>query len=330
LLTENDVPVSDNWSYSNLGLGPCDNGPGGFGYPYGIAIFQGNYTPLNLSTATPLSLYDYSVIVPCPGPMPSTAYDFKPLSDIAIVLSSASSFPNSTFAINIEFTEAGYWTGVSPGVTKHDFAPGVYTIVAGDEWGSLVVLHFTVSQDTAGGNSARSLSVNGLRLSLSLDSTIYQPGQQVTIVIDETNMLSKTNNVSTADKWPLTGLSVSPCGTLNYPFGVAIFQGYYASGDISSATPLKLYDPLAVYSCPMVLSEIDTYAFQPLSDIAAVFQISDTNPVSTENMNAEVQTTGYWIGSTAVTLTNFDPGVYTVVGGDEWGSLLVVHFTVSQ
>jgi hypothetical protein len=262
--------------------------------------------------------------------MPSTAYDFKPLSDIATVLSSASSFPNSTFAINIEFTEAGYWTGVSPGVTKHDFAPGVYTIVAGDEWGSLVVLHFTVSQDTTGGNSARSLSVNGLRLSLSLDSTIYQPGQQVTIVIDETNMLSKTNNVSTADKWPLTGLSVSPCGTLNYPFGVAIFQGYYASGDISSATPLKLYDPLAVYSCPMVLSEIDTYAFQPLSDIAAVFQISDTNPVSTENMNAEVQTTGYWIGSTAVTLTNFDPGVYTVVGGDEWGSLLVVHFTVSQ
>ena len=123
---------------------------------------------------------------------------------------------------------------------------------------------------------------------------------------------------------------MSPCGTLNYPFGVAIFQGYYASGDISSATPLKLYDPLAVYSRPMVLSEIDTYAFQPLSDIAAVFQISDTNPVSTENMNAEVQTTGYWIGSTAVTLTNFDPGVYTVVGGDEWGSLLVVHFTVSQ
>jgi hypothetical protein len=330
LLIENDVPVSDNWSYSNLGLGPCDNGPGGFGYPYGIAIFQGNYTPLNLSTATPLSLYDYSVIVPCPGPMPSTAYDFKPLSDIATVLSSASSFPNSIFAINIEFTEAGYWTGVSPGVTKHDFAPGVYTIVAGDEWGSLVVLHFTVSQDTAGGNSARSLSVNGLRLYLSLDSTIYQPEQQVTIVIDETNMLSKTNNVTTSDKWPLSGLSVSHCGTLNYPFGVAIFQGYYASGDISSATPLKLYDPLAVYSCPMVLSEIDTYAFQPLSDIAAVFQISDTNPVLTENMNVEVQTTGYWIGSTAVTLTNFDPGVYTVVGGDEWGSLLVVHFTVSQ
>ena len=62
LLTENDVPVSDNWSYSNLGLGPCDNGPGGFGYPYGIAIFQGNYTPLNLSTATPLSLYAYCVL----------------------------------------------------------------------------------------------------------------------------------------------------------------------------------------------------------------------------------------------------------------------------
>ena len=76
-------------------------------------------------------------------------------------------------------------------------------------------------------NSASSESVDGLSLSLSLDSTTYQPGQAVTIVIDETNTLSKTNNVSAADKWPFPGLSVGPCGTLNYPFGVAIFQGNY-------------------------------------------------------------------------------------------------------
>jgi hypothetical protein len=329
LLIENDVSVSDNWSYNNLGLGSCDIGPGGFGYPYGIAVFQGDYTSSNLSNATPLSLYDYSVIIPCLGPMPSAAYDFKPSSDIATVLSSASSFPNSTYAVNFELTESGYWTGVSPGVTKHDFAPGVYTVVAGDEWGALVVLHFTVSQDITGGNSATSLSPIGLKLSLSLDSTIYQPGQQVTIVIDETNTLSKTNNVSTSNKWPLNGLSVSPCGTLNYPFGVAIFSGYYTSGDISSATPLKLYDPVAMHSCPMILSGIKTYAFQPTSDVAAIFQISDTNPVLTEDMNAEVQAMGYWMGTSIVSLTGFATGVYTVVGGDEWGALVVLHFTVS-
>ena len=29
-------------------------------------------------------------------------------------------------------------------------------------------------------------------------------------------------------------------------------------------------------------------------------------------------------------LTNFAPGVYTVVGGDEWGNLIVLHFTVAN
>ena len=31
LSVENDVPVSDSWVYSDLGLGPCDNGPGDSG-----------------------------------------------------------------------------------------------------------------------------------------------------------------------------------------------------------------------------------------------------------------------------------------------------------
>ena len=329
LSVENDVPVSDSWVYSDLGLGPCDNGPGGFGYPYGIAIFQENYTSSELPIATPLALYDYSVPPPCPGPMPSTAFDFKPLSDIATIISGSSSFPDSSVAVNTQLAEAGYWTGVSPETSKHDFAPGVYTIIDGDEWGALVVLHFTVSTETTDGNSATSLSNDGLRLSLSIDATTYQPGQQVTIVIDETNTQLKTNNVPASDKWPLNGLSVSSCGTLNFPFGMAVYQGYYTSGNISSGTPLKLYDPLAPYGCPAIFAAINAYAFQSSSDIAAIFQISNTNPVSTENMNAEVQTTGYWVGTSSAALTNFVPGVYTIVGGDEWGALVVVHFTVS-
>ena len=328
LSVPNNVPVSDNWSYNNLGLSPCDLGPG-FGYPFGIVIFQGNYSSSNFSTATPLSLYDYSMPVPCPGPIPSTAYDFEPLSDIATAVSSSASFPNSTYAINTELNETGYWTGVSPYVSKHGFALGVYTVVGGDEWGALVVLHFTVSQDTTGDNLATSLSANGLSLSLSLGSTSYNSLQQVTIVIDETNTLSKTNSVSTSDQWPLSGLNVSSCGTLNYPFGVAVFQGYYTSGDISSATPLRIFNSTAMFGCPMIFF-INRYDFQPSSDVAAIFQSSSTNPVSTENMNAEVQTNGYWMASQNLNEYNFTPGVYTVVAGDEWGALVMVHFTVTS
>ena len=181
-----------------------------------------------------------------------------------------------------------------------------------------------------GVNSASSESADGLSLSLSLDSTTYQPGQAVSIAIDETNTLSKTNNVSAADKWPFHGLSVSPCGTLNYPFGVAIFQGNYTVGNVSSATPLKLYNPAALYNCPAILSGISAYAFQPSSNTAAIFQTSNDTPVFTESMNLKVQSTGYWVAGQAETLMNFEPGIYTVVGGDEWGSLVMVHFTVSS
>jgi hypothetical protein len=179
-------------------------------------------------------------------------------------------------------------------------------------------------------NSASSNSVSGLNLSLSLDSATYQPGQTVNIAVDEINTLTKTNNVSAAGNWVFPGFSVGPCGTLNYPFGIAIFQGYYTAGDLSSLTPLKLNNPDAVYNCPMIPAEISTYAFQPSGDTADVFQFGGINPVLTEKMNAQIHPAGYWTGSPNGALINFVPGVYTVVAGDEWGAMVFLHFTVSQ
>jgi hypothetical protein len=183
--------------------------------------------------------------------------------------------------------------------------------------------------DLAGIISITSLSVNGLKLSLSLNSTTLQSGQKVTIVIDEQNTLSVENNILSSRNWPLNGLSLGPCGTLNYPFGVAILQGYYSSANVATATPLILYDPGAIYHCPMILSEITAYVFQPSSDTAAIFGSCGPNPCFTTKINAEVRATGYWTGSPTATLTNFTPGVYTVVTGDEWGISAVLHFVVS-
>lgn len=55
--------------------------------------------------------------------------------------------------------------------------------------------------DFGGVNSISSKSKNGLSLSLSLDSTTYQLYQYVTIVIDENNILSKTNDVRGSNEW---------------------------------------------------------------------------------------------------------------------------------
>ena len=187
-----------------------------------------------------------------------------------------------------------------------------------------------VSTSQPGINSASSNSVSGLNLSLSLDSATYQPGQTITIVVNETNTLKKTNSVSAADNWAFSGLTIGPCGTLNYPFGIALFRGYYIAGDLASVTPLKLDNPDAIYPCPMILAEISTYAFQPSGDTADVFQLGGIDPVLTEEMSAQIHPTGYWTGSPNGALTNFIPGVYTVVAGDEWGTMVFLHFTVSQ
>ena len=332
LSVENDVPVSDNWSYPNLEIGPCDNGPGGFGYPYGIAIFQGDYTSSEFSTATSLALYDYSVPPSCPGPMPSSAFDFKPLSDIATVISGSSSLPDSTIGMNTQLAATRYWTGVRPDTSEHGFGPGVYTVVGGDEWGNLVILHFTVTQDTNGDNSVSSLSINGLSLSLVIDAIIYRPGEEVTITIDEKNTLSTQNNVPTADKWSMSGLSVNPCGTDAFPLGIAIFQGNYTVKNISNATPLNIYDPIETWICSP-RPAIKEYDFLPSND--SVTQIIDGEPNSQNfAMKQSVSASSYWTVTnqnlTQYELHNFEPGVYTVVGGDEWDNMVILHFTVTN
>ncbi len=176
------------------------------------------------------------------------------------------------------------------------------------------------TEDFVGISSNASLSLNGLKLSLSLNSTTFQLGEEVSIVIDEQNTLPVENKVLASQSWPLEGLSLGPCGTINYPFGIAIFQGNYSAADISTAKRLMLYDPGATYHCPAMIAGITAYDFQPTSDMASIFDSYDPDPFGPTQIISEVSAKGYWIGSPAATLTNFPPGVYTVVAGDEWGT----------
>jgi hypothetical protein len=116
---------------------------------------------------------------------------------------------------------------------------------------------------------------------------------------------------------------------------VAFFPGYYSSADVSTATLLQFYDPNQIYMCPrfLNLTASDKYAFQPSSDIASIFVDGDFNhslPDINTNYTVKVQGywKGYWIGSQETKFSNFTPGVYTVAGGDEWGTLAVLHFVI--
>ncbi len=173
------------------------------------------------------------------------------------------------------------------------------------------------------------VSKNGLSLTLSIDSTTYQPGQQISVTISEKNALAAENSVKTANEWLVQGLNVGPCGPLNYPFGIAVLQGNYDIESVASVTPLDLYDPNATYHCPMILAGITAYDFQPSSDVAAIYTSFNFGPFDSIQMTSGVASAGYWVGSPAATFRNFIPGIYTVVGGDEWGALVVLHFVIS-
>jgi len=177
--------------------------------------------------------------------------------------------------------------------------------------------------------SSTVVSGNGLSLTLSLNSTIYHPGEQISVTIKEKNTLAVENNIPVDNRWAVQGLSLGPCGTLNYPFGISIVQGYYDAKDVIGVAPLQLFDPNAAYRCPMILTGITSYDFQPSSDIAAIYTGYDSEPWSI-NMTVKSTSAGFWTGSRPnASFSNFTPGVYTVIGGDEWGALVILHFTIS-
>jgi len=178
--------------------------------------------------------------------------------------------------------------------------------------------------------SISSKSANGLILSLSLDSTTYQPGQNITIVVDEKNTLSKTNKVATSDNWVYDHFRGDPCDSIS-PFGAAIFRGDYTVSNFSTAAPLTIYDPLATLMCP-AYPRVISYEFQPSSDTANIIADSKYDQgFNSWHLNYEVIIRRYWPDIKSGNYsTIFEPGVYTVVAGDEWGALVVLHFTVTQ
>jgi hypothetical protein len=178
-------------------------------------------------------------------------------------------------------------------------------------------------------NSVSSTSGNNLSLSLSLDGKIYEPGQSVSIIVEETNLLPTTNSVPASDNLPsgfASGFTNEPS---IFPFGLAVVSGNYTLSNLI-ANPLLIYDPRDEYIGPQVIGPT-LYSFQPSSDGAYLEGGSYSSSNGLMKMQYELQLNGYWDGNPMEAVQdNFNPGVYTVVAGDEWGALVLVHFTVTS
>jgi hypothetical protein len=111
--------------------------------PVGVSIAQGHYAPSNVSSAKFLTFINPAVTYTCtePAPDPIATYTFSPMSDVAIARGSCGS---TTCGYNTTASDQIVASGSYVGEALSGFAPGQYTVVAGDEWGNSLLACFTV------------------------------------------------------------------------------------------------------------------------------------------------------------------------------------------
>jgi hypothetical protein len=179
-----------------------------------------------------------------------------------------------------------------------------------------------------------------LSLRMSLNTTLLSSGQGIDITVYELNMLGRFNNITAADAWNYTGYQGLICvpgdGLYNLPFNVAIVPGYYTQTNVSVADSLPVFwSPCTILpACLYAGGPPTEYDFYPQSSMAVAhngtgFRVG----VIRENVSTSLSFSGYYdptcsgLQPYASTL-NFPSRIYTVICGDEWGQLAILHFTV--
>jgi len=168
----NNVTASGKWSEGGTNVSLWAQEACGPFLPAGYEVLKGNYGQNNFTEGTPLTLAAQLTGLFCIANAPTPYYTFQPLSDIAETyqyrnIPSAAGIYNVT--VDSSYASAGGWSGFWTGSTSqggagnvvggdcpdanstsgcplvlNPFPPGPYTVVAADEWGQIVVLHFAV------------------------------------------------------------------------------------------------------------------------------------------------------------------------------------------
>lgn len=227
--------------------------------------------------------------------------------------------------------------------TFQSFAPGVYTVAAGDEWGQMLILHFTIKGQPTSSSTTNSTSsiqgANGLRLDLSVAPSNGSIGTWV-ISADEYNALNSVNNVTIANNWSYPESyelnPYGPCGLVG-SVGLGIFQGYYGMNNYTRASALALYNTTLVFLCTTTASVPNAYySIRPESTLATVVYPNSMFSNMNTSLSLSFGTNGYWTGGEALgsqasaTFHKFVQGIYTVMAADEWGKVVLVHIAVDS
>lgn len=168
-------------------------------------------------------------------------------------------------------------------------------------------------------SAAASASNPSLGLTLRLAISVSATGALV-VTENDTNTQNNPNNVTAAADWAIMpgATGTDPCGSIDgFPIDYAIASGDYGPNNYTSAVPLTMWSTVVPIFCPRS-QQYAYFLFSPLSD--------NTSSVRVSGNDSE---TGYWTGQASTAVFHpFPPGSYTVIGEDEWGDLLFLHFSV--
>jgi hypothetical protein len=226
LSSENNVTAANNFSFNNwsspaFGPFPCGNSVqtvqgGNFDanvpFPIEIAVLDGNYGADNYTSGLALTTYDTGQVYTCPGIDLYVQYlIFAPVTDNASFYYGSSLVGN--YVVSDQLTTSGYWTGDQSTAAFHPFSPGSYTVLAEDEWGDVVLLHFDVVVTTVTETVSSTISsTNSVNSSSSLSSTCTAAAETLTLChTTSTTYAPPANSSSTADSTSSVTSTTSPC-----------------------------------------------------------------------------------------------------------------------
>ncbi len=205
----------------------------------------------------------------------------------------------------------------------------------------------TTSYSLVGTNETASVSsIEGLRLSLSVNTTEVVPGRPILISVEEHNTSPQAVNVTAADDWATE--SYGSNGGCSGPdvAGYAIFAGNLTTRELSHETRLQLF---GIGGC-LPADNAYSYLFQPESSNAteahgcipndngngeanSCYGCGSPTPgpcnyLKLEPIQARVSNSveSYYLSDSGP--SQFALGAYTAVGVDEWGAIVIIHFSV--
>lgn len=207
----------------------------------------------------------------------------------------------------------------------------------------------------------------GLKLVLSVNSTTIPSQDPISITVKLVNTLATMNNLTAVNDWAIQELESGPCDIGNAtnnlldPAGIGIFRGYYGMNNLTSARPLPIWAGIecinrigSIGTQPVTVVNITSYSFLPAGNNGSVFyagyyilqqntsrscsaklctyyptpeQFAKGTFPTTASYNAEVYSangTGFFNS-----LNSSLPATYTLAAGDEWGQIILLHFSVT-